>query len=162
MTLHRPHLSTWPASLLLVAALAGFALWSFRPWNVAGLPGGGTSDAATPPALQLNGESQSEVQDGIVRHLVVPVTLVDGQSLSLDGAVLHAETSLDPTAAAAVPGTYSVHFLDGNGDTTIDAGEHAELIVDLPAKTSVYPQNPLDLVFKLPDGTRIAIADVLR
>jgi hypothetical protein len=162
MTMHRPHFSTRPVSLVLIAALAGFALWSFRPWS-GGLPGGsGTSDAAVPPALQLDGQAQAEVQDGIVRHLVVPVTLTNGEHLSLDGAVLHAETSMSPTAAAAVPATYSVQFLDGNGDSTIDAGEHAQLIVDLPDKTSVYPQNPLDLVFRLPDSTTVGIADVLR
>jgi hypothetical protein len=162
MTLHRHHFSTRPVSLVLIAALAGFALWSFRPWS-AGLPGGsGTSDAAAAPALHLDGQAQATVQDGIVRHLVVPVTLSGGEHLSLDGAILHAETSMSPTAAAAVPASYSVQFLDGNGDTTIDSGEHAQLIVDLPDNTTVYPQNPLDLVFRLPDATTVGIADVLR
>ena len=72
--------------------------------------------------------------DGIVTRLVVPLALRGDQGISLDehNATLRAETAMSDTATAAVPATYSVKWLDGNGDQILDPGEHALMTVDLP------------------------------
>ena len=65
------------------------------------------------------------------------------------------------TASAAVPATYTLAWLDGNGDRILDPGEHALLTVDLPAVSTVHPNNPLNLVLKPADGSTLVIEDVL-
>jgi hypothetical protein len=152
--------STRPVSLLLVAAFVGVGLWLFQPWASSANQGAGT-DAPLPASLRVDGPVSITSDGDIVRHLVVPLALRGDQGVSLDGAILRAETEMSPTAAAAVPAGYQVRWLDGNDDSTIDAGEHVELLVDLPDHTSVHPGNPLTLVFKTADGGSLTIADVL-
>jgi hypothetical protein len=154
--------STRPVSLLLMAAFVGVGLWMFQPWTGAqsASPGQG-SDAPLPPSLRVDGPVQVTSDANVVRHLVVPLALRGEQGISLDGATLRAETEMSATAAAAVPAGYSLNWLDGNGDSVIDAGEHVELMVDLPAVTSVHPDNPLTLVFRTTDGGSLSLVDVL-
>ncbi len=167
---HQPHLNTRNVSLVMLAAFAAAGLWLFAPWSSFG--GGGSSSgsggssgasASAKPSLHTDGAAQIDVQDNTVTHLVVPIT-VDGVSVRLPetAGVLRAETSLSESAAAAVPGTYSVNRLDGNGDDSLDPGEHAQLVVDLPSPSSVHPGNPLRLVIDTADGDRLPIEDVIR
>jgi len=161
MPTHPVQFSTRPVSFLLVAAFAAVALWMLQPWSHLHTASPGGADAALPSSLHLDGPAHAETQDGIVRRLVVPITLSGEDAISLDGAKLRAETEMSPTAAAAVPATYSLRWLDGNGDSFIDPGEHVELTAELPEKTSVYPQNPLALVFRTPGGNSLRIDHVL-
>ena len=162
MPTHPAQFSTRPLSLLLVAAFAAMALYMFQPWSlVRSASPHDASNAALPSTLRLDGQAQATTQDGIVRTLVVPIALHGQDAISLDGAVLRAETDMSPTAAAAVPATFSLRWLDGNGDSVIDPGEHVELTANLPDKTSVYAQNPLALVFRTADGGTLRIENVL-
>jgi hypothetical protein len=162
MPTHPVQLSTRPVSLLLVAAFAALALYMFQPWShVRSASPNDASDAGVPSTLQTDGKAQATAQGGIVRTLVVPIALHGQDAISLDGAVLRAETEMSPTAAAAVPASYSLRWLDGNGDRVIDPGEHVVLTANLPDKTSVYPQNPLALVFRTADGGTLRIENVL-
>ncbi|HEX5395643.1 MAG TPA: hypothetical protein VFX74_00995 [Candidatus Limnocylindria bacterium] len=163
MPIHSAQFSTRPVSLVLLAAFAGAAIWLFQPWSFAFSSGGaGPSDgSALPSSLKVDGHVQVQSEDGIVRQLVVPIALRGEGPISLDGAVLRAETEMSPTAAAAVPATFTVRWLDGNGDNVLDPGEHAELTVALPDHTSVHPLNRLDLVFKTADGGTLSIQNVL-
>jgi hypothetical protein len=43
----------------------------------------------------------------------------------------------------------------------LDPGEHAVMTVDLPAPSSVHPDNPLRLVLKPAHGVNLVIEDVL-
>ncbi len=153
----RPRFSTRPVSLLLLAAAAAVGLWLVLPW---GHPHGASGAAAGGPLL-VDGRVQVQTDGTVVTRLVVPIALRGQQGVSLDGTVLRAETDMSPTAAAAVPATYTLRWLDGNGDRVIDAGEHVVLTVDLPAVSTVHPGNPLALVFKSTDGSRLTIQDVL-
>ncbi|MHB8376729.1 MAG: hypothetical protein ACYDEB_07205 [Dehalococcoidia bacterium] len=155
----RPRFSTRPVSLLMLAAFAAVGLWLFQPWGHAQRASG--ADAPLPSSLKVDGPVQVQTRANIVTKLVVPIALQGQTGISLDGTVLRAETDMSPTAAAAVPAAYSLHWLDGNGDRVIDAGEHVVLTVDLPELTSVHPGNPLTLVFKKADGSRLTIQDVL-
>lgn len=154
-----PAYSTRTISLLLVAAFAGFALWLFQPWDAgSGWTGG---DAALPPSLKVDGEVQVTAQNNVVTRLVVPIALRGDEGIAIDGSKIRAETSLAETAAAAVPATFSLDILDGNGDRVIDPGEHALLTVDLPENTSVHPGNPLRLVIQPSASVSLIIEDVL-
>lgn len=163
MPMHSAQFSTRPVSLILLAAFAGAALWLFQPWTFALSSGGaGPSDgSALPSSLKVDGQVQVRSEGDIVRQLVVPIALHGQGGISLDGAVLRAETEMSPSAAAAVPATFSVRWLDGNGDQVLDPGEHAELTVALPDHTSVHPQNRLDLVFRTTDGGTLSLLNVL-
>ena len=166
---HQPHLNTRTVSLVMFAAFAAAGLWLFLPWSSfgggssSGSGGSSGASASAKASLHTDGASQIEVTDNVITHLVVPIT-ASGEAVRLPDAdgKLRAETSLSESAAAAVPGTYSVHRLDGNGDDSLDPGEHAELIVDLPAPSSVHPGNPLRLVVDTADGERLAIEDVIQ
>jgi hypothetical protein len=161
MPTHQARFSTRPVSFLLIAAFAAAALWTLQPWSHLQTASPGGADAALPSSLHVDGQAHAETQDGIVRRLVVPIMLDGQDAISLDRATLRAETDMSDTAAAAVPATYSLRWLDGNGDEVIDAGEHIELTANLPDKTSVYPQNPLALVFRTPGGNSLRIEHVL-
>lgn len=164
MALNPATYSTRSLSLLMLAAFAGAAIWLFAPSNFGGAAhgGGGDSSAAQPPSLKVDGVVQVESHDNIVTRLIVPLALRGTQGLTLDGsAKLRAETAMSDTASAAVPATYAVSWLDGNGDHVLDPGEHAVLTVELPAVSTIHPGNPLNLVFKTADGSTLVIEDVL-
>ncbi|MBF6598943.1 MAG: hypothetical protein IVW36_00355 [Dehalococcoidia bacterium] len=147
--------NTRPVSLLLIAALAGVGLWLFQPWARAQSAAPNAQPARA--SLLVDGTVQTTDDGGVIRRLVVPLALDGAPGISLDGARLQAETEMSASAAASVPAGYTLNWLDGNGDDVIDAGEHVELVVDLPQNTSVHPGNPLTLVFKTPDGGRLPL-----
>jgi hypothetical protein len=158
-----PAYSTRNASLLLIAAFAGIALWLFLPWDRGGasLSGGSDGSAALPPSLRVDGQVQVTSADNVVTRLVVPLAIRGEEGIALGGGTIRAETSLAESAAAAVPASYSIDWLDGNGDSVLDPGEHALLTVDLPERSSVHPDNPLRLVIKPIDSVSLVIEDVL-
>lgn len=155
--------STRALSLLMIAAFAGIGLWLFLPTgggNTLGVQGSGGD--SLPPSLRVSAQPSVETQGDVVTGLIVPIEVRGDEGISLEGnLVLRAETAMSDTAAAAVPATFTLDWLDGNGDTTLDPGEHAVLTVRLPERTSVHPDNPLRLVLKRDDGALLAIEDVL-
>lgn len=158
-----PAYSTRHISMLMLAVFAGIALWLFVPWGRLGGGFGSDGNAALPPSLQVDGTVDVTSVDGVVTRLVVPLAVRGDDGIVLgDRATVRAETFMAPTAAAAVPTTHSIAWLDGNGDERLDPGEHAVLTVDLPARTSVHPQNPLRLVIKPVDSMPLVIEDVIR
>lgn len=167
MVLNPATYATRSISLLMFAAFAGVALWMFAPVGLGGSGSGsssgngGSASAALPSSLKVDGAVQVESHDNIVTRLVVPLALRGSQSINLDGGKLRAETAMSDTAAAAVPATYSVTWLDGNGDRLLDAGEHALLTVNLPAVSTVHPGNPLNLVVTAADGSKLTIENVI-
>jgi hypothetical protein len=167
MTLNPTTYSTRPVSLLMLAAFAGFALWLFAPWGGGAGTGsgdGGSASAALPSSLKVDGAVQVESHDNVVTRLIVPLAVRGEQGIALSGqdSRIQAETAMSDTASASVPATFSVRFIDGNGDQVLDPGEHAVLTVDLPSKSSVHPGNPLSLVIYPANGGRLTIEDVLR
>jgi hypothetical protein len=167
MTMNRASFSTRPVSLVLLAAFGGLALWLFLPWGGgrgAGSGSGGDARAALPPSLRVDGTVQVTSHDDIVTRLVVPLALRGEEPIALtdDAGRMRAETLMGETASAAVPATYSVAWLDGNGDHNLDPGEHATLTVDLPARSTVHPGNPLRLVLRPASGGSLIIEDVLQ
>ena len=165
MALNPATYSTRSLSILMFAAFAGAALWLFAPIGLggsgSGSSNGGSASVGLPPSLKVDGAVQVESQDNVVTRLVVPLAVRGSQGIDLDGGKLRAETAMSDTAAAAVPATYSVTWLDGNGDRMLDAGEHALLTVNLPAVSTVHPGNPLNLVIKTVDGSKLIIEDVI-
>ena len=163
MTLHPAgQFSTRALSMLMLAAFAGVALWLFVPWDRAGSGWGAGGDAALPPSLRVDGDIQVETIDGSVTRLVIPVSLRGQQGIALtEGANVRAETLLGEGAAAAVPATASVTWLDGNNDRMLDSDEHALLTVNLPAGSSVHPANPLRLVVQPGTTAALVIENVL-
>lgn len=166
MTLTPASYSTRSASLLMIAAFAGIALWLFAPAAFSGSSGstagnGGNSNAL-PASLKVDGTVQTESHDNIVTRLVVPLAVRGRQGITLtdDSGKLSAQTAMAETASAAVPATYTLAWLDGNGDRILDPGEHAELTVELPAVSTIHPENPLNLVIKPADGSTLIIEDV--
>ena len=162
----QPHLTPRPLSLAILAAFLTVGLWVFVPWgrihNSFSSSGGGDNNVASPPSLKTDGAPQIEAQDNVITRLVVPI-IVSGSAVRLPGhdGTLRAETSLSESAAATAPGTYGVSWLDGNGDDVLDPGEHAELIVDLPARSSIHPGNPLRLVIYTADNALLPIEHVI-
>lgn len=156
---HAPY-STRAVSLVLIAAFAGVALWLFAPNHAADwVPSG---SAALPSSLRVDGDVAVMSEGDVVTHLSVPLALRGDEGIILDdGFRLRAETELSDSAHAAVPATYAVSWLDGNGDLVLDPGEHAVLSVDLPQRTSVHPDNPLTLVLRPSEGSSLIIEDVL-
>jgi len=161
MAVNRATYSTRLVSTLMLASFGAVALWLFAPWG-AGLDSGGAG-AQLPPSLKVAGQVQVESHDNVVTRLVVPLTVRGNQGIALTDAsgAIRAETEMSATAAAAVPATYSVAWTNGNGDNVLDPGETALLTVNLPARSSVHPGNPLRLVIKTPNGGSLAIEDVL-
>ena len=167
MALNPATYSTRSMSLVMLAAFAGVALWMFAPWGGQGggsSPGGSTdASAGLPPSLKVDGQTQVESHSGVVTRLVVPLAVRGdtGIALSDDSGAMRAETAMSDTASAAVPVTYSVKWLDGNGDQILDPGEHALLTVDLPAVSTIHPENPLRLVLRPRGGGTLIIENVL-
>ena len=167
MTMNRVTYSTRPISLVMLAAFGGLALWLFLPWGGGSSSSSGSGDdagAALPPSLRVDGAVQVESHDNIVTRLIVPLAVRGGESIALtdEGGRMRAETLMGETASAAVPAHYSVAWLDGNGDRNLDPGEHATLTVDLPARSSIHPGNPLRLVLRPASGGSLIIEDVLQ
>lgn len=167
MTLTPATYSTRSASLLMIAAFTGIALWLFAPAAFSGGSGstagnGGSSNAGLPASLKVDGTVQTESHDNILTRLVVPLAVRGSQGVTLtdDSGQLSAQTAMAETASAAVPAIYSLAWLDGNGDRVLDPGEHAELTVELPAISTIHPGNPLNLVIKPADGSTLVIEDV--
>jgi len=161
MTLNPAASSTRAISLLMLAAFGGLALWLFLPWR--GVASDGVSRGSLPPSLRVSGEVLVGSNDDVVTRLVVPLSLRgdEGILLTEDLGALRAETVLSESAAAAVPATFTLNWLDGNGDNILDPGEHVELVVTLPERSSVHPGNPLRLVLKPVEGAALVIEDVL-
>lgn len=159
MTLHpAPHYSTRGISMLMLAAFAAVAAWLFVPWDRAGSGFGGGGDAALPPSIRLDGDVTSESTQGDITRLLVPVTLRGDEPLALpDGGRVRAETLLGEGASAAVPATYTLTWLAGNGDGLLESGERALLTVDLPANSGVREQNPLRLVIFPGESTSLVV-----
>jgi hypothetical protein len=157
--------STRSLSILMFAAFAGAAIWMFAPLGGGGSGSGssGGANASLPSSLKVDGTVQVESHNNIVTRLVVPLAVrgTQGVALSDDSGNLRAETAMADTAVAAVPATYTLAWLDGDGDRILDPGEHALLTVDLPAVSTVHPNNPLTLVIKPADGSTLVIEDVL-
>jgi hypothetical protein len=152
-------------SLILLAALAGAALWLLAPWERGG--GGGSSSgndgasAGLPSMLKVNGDIQVETQGDVVTKLVLPVIVRGNESIDLSGASLRAETALAATALAVVPATYTLDWQFGNGDELLDPGEQLYVTVELPERSSIHPDNPLRLVFTVDAGPALVLEDVL-
>lgn len=167
MALNPATYSTRSISLVMLAAFAGFALWMFAPWGGqnggSGSDGGTTAQAGLPPSLKVDGQAQTESHNGIVTRLIVPLAVRGDTGIALDADTggMRAETAMSDSASAAVPAAYSVKWLDGNGDHILDPGEHAVLTVDLPAVSTVHPENPLRLVLRTADGGTLVIENVL-
>ena len=147
--------------ILGIAAFAAMALWLF-------LPGGsqtswmGSGNAALPPSLHVDGTVGVTSADNVVTKLIVPLAVRGDDGITLtEGGRLHATTLMSDTAAAAVPATYTVAWLDGNGDEILDPGEHAVLTVGLPERSSVHPGNPVGLIIRPIDSMPLTIEDVL-
>lgn len=162
MTL-RQDLSTRNVSVVMLAAFAGVALWLFAPWGGAQggqLAFGGATKAS---AVQVDGAVKVETQGDVVTRLVVPLALRGSQSITLtdDSGKMRAETFLSETAAAAVPATYTVEWVFGDGDNMLEKGEQALLIVGLPERSTIHPGNPLRLVIRPLSGDSLVIYDVL-
>jgi hypothetical protein len=162
---HRTY-STRTLSLLMLAAFGGLALWLFTPWHpgTQSSNGGADANAALPPSLRVDGAVQVESANNVVTRLVVPLAVRGDEGIALadNSGRMHAETSMSDTASAAVPATYSVSWLDGNGDQILDPGEQALVTVDLPSASSVHPGNSLRLVLRPAGGGTLVIEDVLR
>ena len=161
MALNPATYSTRSISLIALAAFAGLALWLFEPWSLGGSPNGESSPQQLPSMLRLDGGIQVETTGDVVTRLVVPIAVRGDQGIDLTSGRLRAETALAETALAAVPATYSVEWENGNGDQILDPGESALMTVDLPERSSVHPDNPLDLVFVPDAGPSLIIEDVL-
>lgn len=154
--------STRTVAMIGIAAITAFGLWLFLPsgsptaWN-------GSGNAALPPSLAIDGTVEVTSADNVVTRLVVPLTLRGDDGIVLtEGGRLHAQTLLSETASAAVPAIYAVTWSDGNGDETLDPGEHAVLTVDLPVPSSVHPGNPVDIVIRPIGSMPLVIEDVVR
>jgi hypothetical protein len=152
-----PLRTLWLAS---IAVLLAAALWLF--WRDGAPIWTGSGDAALPPSLKVDGAVTSTVQDGAVIQIRVPLTLRGSDAIHLvqDGRI-HAVTYMAETASAAVPATYDVEWLDGNGDEFLDADEHVVMTVDLPAGSPVTVENPAKLVIKPIDSMPLTIEGVL-
>lgn len=162
MALNPAMYSTRTLSLLLLSAFAGTALWFFQPWSGSGSGSGGGAGASAPAAVKIAGVVAIEANEDVVTRVRVPLAVSGRESVGLGpGANVRAETELSDSATAAVPGSYTVEWTSGNGDDTLEPGEQAMLIVDLPAKSSVHPDNPLRLVLRYPDGRTVAVDDVI-
>jgi len=165
MALNPPADISRTVSLLILATFAGFALWLFAPFggNGSGAGTGGDDNVALPASLRVDGGVQVESQNDVVTRLIVPLAVRGDEGIDLGGDFrLRAETSLAESAAAAVPATYELAWLDGNGDMVLDPGERAIMTVHLPETSAVHPWNPLDLVLKPADGVGLVIKDVLQ
>lgn len=151
------------ASTLLVAAIAGLAVWLFMPVVLgSSFDGGSGNNAALPPSLRVDGVVQSSSDGNSVSQIIVPLAVRGDEGIDLGGAFkLRAETSLSESAAAAVPATYSIEWQGGNGDSILDPGEAAIMTVNLPVPSAVHPENPLRLVLKPASGGNLVIEDVL-
>jgi hypothetical protein len=151
----------------MIAAFAGIALWMFAPAIAGSTFGGGSDGGATgngslPASLKVDGTVQATSHDDVVTRLLVPLAVRGDEGIDLGGAfALRAETYLNESASAAVPATYAIEWLSGNGDSVLDPGEKAVMTVDLPTPSSVHPQNPLRLVLKPEHGVNLVIEDVL-
>ena len=147
-------------TIMAVAAFGAMALWLF-------LPGGSqtwmrSGNAAPSPSLHVAGAVGVTSVDNVVTELVVPLAVRGNDGITLtEGGRLHATTLMSDTASAAVPATYTVAWLDGNGDEVLDPGEHAVLTVALPSPSSVHPGNPVDLIIRPIDSIPVTIEDVL-
>ncbi len=167
MAMQRSVYSTRSLSFILLAAFAGMALWLFAPafgGDGSSSPGpsnGGSLGATAPASVRIDGAVHYDAADNVVTRVVVPVAVGGGEPVDLDGAILRAETAMAETASAVVPATFTIDWRDGNGDRLLDPGEHAVLTVDLPATSTIHPQNPLRLVFRNADGMTLVLEDVL-
>ncbi len=155
--------STRTVTLVLLAAFAGIAVWLFAPWDGSG-SWNGDGSAALPPSLAVDGTVQVSSENDIVTRLVVPLTVRGDELIALpeDNAALRVETAMSESATAAVPATWTITWLDGNGDRNLDPGERAELTVQLPSRSSIHPDNPLRIVLKPTASTALVIEDVIR
>ncbi len=99
----------------------------------------------------------------MITKLIIPLAVRGGDSLILadDDGGMRAETALSDTAAASVPATYTLAWVDGNGDRSLDPGEHARLTVTLPLASSIHPGQPLSLRLHDAQGGTLVIEDVL-
>jgi hypothetical protein len=167
MALNPATYSTRSISLLMLAAFAGVALWMFAPWGGQGGgsgSGGGTdASAGLPPSLKVDGVAEAESHNGVVTRLVVPLAVRGDSGIALgdDEGGMRAETAMSDSASAAVPVSYDLEWLDGNGDQVLDPGEHAVLTVELPSASTIHPENPLRLVLRTATGGTLVIEDVL-
>ena len=155
-------LPTRTFALVAAAALLAAALWLFLPaGSETSWPGAG-GGASLPSSLRVDGEVSVQSTGGVVTSLTVPLSVRGDDPIVLtEGGRLHASTFMSETAAAAVPSTYSVTWLDGNGDEMLDPGEHAVLTVELPYPSPVRDGNPLELIVRPVEGMPLVIEDVL-
>ena len=168
MAVHRSTYSTRYVSLLMLAALGGLAMWLFVPWGQgggSGSSGGGShAGASLPPSLKVDGTVNVEQTGNVITKLIIPLAVRGDDSIVLadDDGGMRAETAMSDTAAASVPAAYSLAWLDGNGDRSLDPGEHAHLTVTLPLQSSVHPGQPLSLRLHDAQGGTLVIEDVLQ
>lgn len=150
-------LTTRTLGLALIAALAAFAFWQFAPAGESGWTGTDSS-ASLPPSLAVDGEVAVTTAGDSVTRLVVPLTVRGEDGIVLtEGRRLHASTHMSESASAAVPATYSVAWLSGDGDEVLEPGEQALVTVELPAPSSVHAGNPLELIIRPIDGIALTV-----
>jgi hypothetical protein len=156
---------TLPMRNLTVIAAAAFlaaAMWLFLPTGTDTSWTGRSGNASLPPSLRVDGEVTVQSTEGVVTSLTVPLSVRGDDPIILtEGGRLHASTFMSETAAAVVPSTYSVAWLDGNGDEMLDPDEHALLTVELPYPSPVHAGNPLELIIRPIEGLPLVIEGVL-
>jgi hypothetical protein len=163
MAMSSPTLRIRTLTFIAAAMLAGVALWLAAPWGSAGSNStGGGHVAITYGSMDVSGPVQVETVAGSVVRLVVPVTVGEGDAMELGSAsgALHAETALADTAAAAVPGTYTLEWLSGE-PLTLSPGDSLLITAELPEGSNVFPDNPARLVLRPASDVRIVVPDVL-
>ena len=154
---------SFPMRTVWMAAIAGviaLAIWLLAPNGGPAVPG--TGDAELPPVLRVDGDVKSATVDGSVVSIEVPLAVRGDDGVRLtQGGRIDAVTYMAETASASVPATYTVGWLDGNGDEFLDPGEHAVLTAILPAGSAVSAENPAKLVIRPADAPSLTIEDVL-
>jgi hypothetical protein len=146
--------------MLGFAALLALAMWALLPGFSPSWPGDG--NASLPASLRVDGTVEATTSQGSVSRLVVPLAVRgDAPMLLTEDGRLHASTFMSESAAAAVPSTYTLEWLDGNGDEFLDPGEHAVLTVDLPVPSPVRAENELEIIIRPVVGAPLVIEDVL-
>ena len=162
MALSDSSYSTRSISLVMLAGLAGLAVWFFMPFGLGGSPSGGEgSPSQLPSFIQVDGPVVAKTEGDDVIGLAVPISMRGDDSIDLAGARLRAETALAETALAAVPASFDIEWTSGDADLVLEPGEQAVLKVALPANSSIRAANPLDLVLVPNSGPTLVLEDVL-
>lgn len=147
--------------LVAIAGMTALSLWLLLPGN-GGSPWSDDGIASLPPSFKVDGTVRSSSSNGAVVRLEVPLALRGTDAIRLtEGGRIHAVTYMADTASAAIPATYTLSWINGNGDEFLDPGERALLVVDLPEGSLLTAENPAKLVIKPVDAAPLTIEGVL-